>query len=122
MLNLLYFLHSSLYIRHQNETTDRSGDPYELLLLKMSVLISLRSQHGKMELFLTKSHLIIVNQKKILLRTRAVISNFNLFTAATDKKIIMNGINAFAKYTCIKFVLRTSDHADYVLFSQHSSG
>ena len=81
-----------------------------------------RADHGKMELFLTKSHLIIVNQKKILLRTRAVISNFNLFTAATDKKIIMNGINAFAKYTCIKFVLRTSDHADYVLFSQHSSG
>ena len=45
------------------------------------------------------------------------------FLDEEDKKILMNGINEFAKYTCIKFVQsRTSNQTDgYVLFAEHSS-
>ena len=48
---------------------------------------------------------------------------FHFFLDEEDKKIVMNGINEFAKYTCIKFVQsRTSNQTDgYVLFAEHSS-
>ena len=44
-----------------------------------------------------------------------------IYVAAEDKQILMEGINEYAKYTCIKLVPRTNQ-ADYILFSEHSSG
>ena len=51
-----------------------------------------------------------------------VITFMYICIANEDKKILMSGINAFTKYTCIKFVPRTSDQTDYVLFAEHISG
>ncbi|XP_057372024.1 hatching enzyme 1.2-like [Daphnia carinata] len=40
---------------------------------------------------------------------------------AASKAIILDGIAEFGKYTCIKFVPRTTQ-SDYIIFTEHSSG